>query len=247
VETGSSEPSAEAGLSNDDQVDKSGADVRKRCRTLIRAIRELLVHQGGDPKSVRGILGEFQRLRRVHRQREHSRLSDKDYARFSAEGARQSRRQHKRGRLSEDELLHHRPVLLRARGRWHAPTDDALWISKDGSPCSEKTFANIIRKHTSGPDRLALSPHLFRSCAATSVAVAAPGSVDIIPAILGHGSPRTGERYYNLASSLEASRAHSRMLQSLRRELARGRGHVRVDEGQRLERGARHISARKLP
>ncbi len=64
-----------------------------------------------------------------------------------------------------------------------------------------------------------MSPHLFRSAAATSIAVRAPGSVDIIPAVLGHGSPRTAERYYNLAGSLEASRAHSAMLDALQRDL----------------------------
>lgn len=118
-------------------------------------------------------------------------------------------------------LRHHRQVLLRQRGRWYAPPGDALWISKHGSRCSEDTFENVVRKHTGADGRPLLSPHLFRSCAATSVAVNAPGSVEIIPAILIHGSPRTGEHYYNLASSLEASRAHNALLEELRRDLAR--------------------------
>jgi integrase len=118
-------------------------------------------------------------------------------------------------------LHHHRQVLLRQRGRWYAPPGDALWISKHGSRCSEDTFENIVRKRTGAGGRPPLSPHLFRSCAATSVAVNAPGSVDIIPAILIHGSPKTGERYYNLASSLQASRAHNALLDELRQDLAR--------------------------
>lgn len=113
----------------------------------------------------------------------------------------------------------YRPVLLAARGRWHAPAGDALWISRDGSPCTQQTFANIIRKHTAGPGRRPMSPHMFRSAAATSVAVRAPGSVDIIPAVLGHGSPRTAERYYNLADGLEASRAYAAVIDTLRRDL----------------------------
>ncbi len=129
-------------------------------------------------------------------------------------------------------LRHHRPVLLRAKGRWHVPATDELWISRDGSPCREQTFVNIIRKHTRGPDGRPLSPHLFRTCAATSVAVEAPGSVGIIPAVLGHGSPKTGERYYNLAGSLEASRAHAAVLEALRRDL----GHGLRDLDQRNER-----------
>jgi integrase/recombinase XerD len=106
-------------------------------------------------------------------------------------------------------LDRHRSVLLKARGRWHCAAGDAFWISRDGSPCREETFANIIRKHGRGSDGRPLLPHLFRSCAATSLAIKAPDSIDIIPAILGHASPTTGERYYNLATSLEASRAHN--------------------------------------
>lgn len=112
-------------------------------------------------------------------------------------------------------LHQHRPVLLRRRGRWYAPPGSALWISKHGSRCSADTFENVTRK------RVGLSPHMFRSCAATTVAVEAPGSIYIIPAILTHSSSKPGERYYNLASSLEASRAHAAMLEDLIRELHR--------------------------
>jgi integrase len=115
----------------------------------------------------------------------------------------------------------YRPVLLQAKGRWHSAASNALWISRDGSPCREQTFANIIRKHTVGSDGRPLSPRLFRSCAATTVAITAPGSIDIIPAILGHASPVIGERYYNLATSLEASRAHNATLEQLLKDLAR--------------------------
>ena len=78
----------------------------------------------------------------------------------------------------------YRPALLRARGRWHAPVADKLWISRDGSPCSDVTLRNVIGKHVVGPNGQPLSPHLFRSMAATSVSIEAPGSVDLIPAIL---------------------------------------------------------------
>jgi hypothetical protein len=37
---------------------------------------------------------------------------------------------------------------------------------------------------------------------------------------LTHGSHRTGERYYNLANSLDASRAFSGALDALRKELS---------------------------
>jgi integrase/recombinase XerD len=115
----------------------------------------------------------------------------------------------------------YRPVLLRARGRWQAPAGDAFWVSRDGSPCSAETFRNIVGKYATGPNGQPLSPHLFRSMAATSVSIEAPGSVDLIPAILTHRSHRTGERYYNLADSLDASRAFNNALDAIRKDLGR--------------------------
>ena len=103
--------------------------------------------------------------------------------------------------------------------RLHA--GDALWISRDDSPCTQQTFANIIRKRTREAGRADLSPHLFRSGAASSIAVDAPGDVDIIPTVLGHGSPKAAERHYNLAGSREASRDHGRLIDDLREQHAR--------------------------
>jgi integrase/recombinase XerD len=138
--------------------------------------------------------------------------------------------------LAMRRYLHqHRPVLLVARGRWHASAGDALWISKDGSPCSRVTFANVIRRHTGSPSGRPLTPHLFRSCAATTIAAEAPQSVEIIPAVLGHGSRATGERYYNLAGSLEATRVHSAVLAEIRRSVRPKTGTVRR---RRDERGS---------
>jgi integrase/recombinase XerD len=113
----------------------------------------------------------------------------------------------------------HRPILLRAKGRWHAAVCDELWISCDGSPCSDQTLRNIVKKHLVGPNGEPVSPHLFRTIAGTTVSTEAPGSVDIIPVILNHRSYRTSEQYYNLATSLDASRAFSAAVDSIRMKL----------------------------
>jgi hypothetical protein len=55
--------------------------------------------------------------------------------------------------------------------------------------------------------------------AATSVSIAAPESVDLIPSTLTHRSHRTGELYYNLATSLEASRAFGSALDAIQKDL----------------------------
>jgi len=113
----------------------------------------------------------------------------------------------------------YRPVLLRARGRWYKPAADELWISHDGSPCSSESFKNIVKKHVVGPNGRPFSPHLFRSMAVTSISIEAPDLVDIIPVILTHRSHRTSEQYYNLAGSLDASRAFGRALDAIRKDL----------------------------
>jgi len=101
--------------------------------------------------------------------------------------------------------------------RLHA--GDALWVSRDDSPCTQQTFWSIIRKRTREAGRPALSPPLVRSGAARSIAVAASGDIEIIPAILGHGSPKAAERQYNL--SREAARDHGRLIDDLREQHAR--------------------------
>jgi len=41
----------------------------------------------------------------------------------------------------------------------------------------------------------------------------------VIPVVLGHRSYRTGEQYYNLATSLDASRSFCTVLDSIRKNL----------------------------
>jgi integrase len=62
-----------------------------------------------------------------------------------------------------------------------------------------------------------MNPHLFRDCAATTIALNDPEHVLITRDLLGHTTLRTAERYYNLARSVEAARAHQKLIRSLRR------------------------------
>jgi hypothetical protein len=55
--------------------------------------------------------------------------------------------------------------------------------------------------------------------AATTISIEAPTEIDGIPVVLGHRSYRTGEQYYNLATSLDASRSFSTALDSIRKNL----------------------------
>lgn len=105
-------------------------------------------------------------------------------------------------------LAEYRPLLLaRRRDASTGPSDKAFWISQTGTPLRPITFwirtTALTRKHLGQ----AINPHLFRDCAATSIAIELPGQVGIIRPVLGHTNGVTGQRYYNQARSLEAARA----------------------------------------
>jgi hypothetical protein len=54
-----------------------------------------------------------------------------------------------------------------------------------------------------------VNPHLFRHCAATTIAIVQPGQVGVARDLLGHASINTTNAYYNRARSIEASRLHA--------------------------------------
>jgi integrase len=62
----------------------------------------------------------------------------------------------------------------------------------------------------------AINPHLFRDCAATSIAIDDPDHIGIVSRLLGHRAASTAERYYNHARSVEASRRLQQQILALR-------------------------------
>jgi integrase len=61
-----------------------------------------------------------------------------------------------------------------------------------------------------------INPHLFRDCAATSVAIDDPAHIGVVSRLLGHRTGSTAERYYNQARGVEASRLMQDYLLALR-------------------------------
>jgi integrase/recombinase XerD len=117
-----------------------------------------------------------------------------------------------------------RPALLRLRGRWHRPAGDALWISIDGSPMRPKALGEAIAKRTQEALGHAIYPHLFRDSAATTLALESPEQVKLAAPLLGHSDPRTTERHYNQAKSVDAGR---RLLQAMRSSRGKSSGAAR--------------------
>ena len=109
-------------------------------------------------------------------------------------------------------LTIHRPVLL------DTGPSEAFWMSRVG-PLSKSGARIAIETSTEKTVGVAISPHIFRDCAATTIAFLAPTEVHIIMSILGHTSLRTSQKHYNHATSIMAGNRHQDMIANMRREL----------------------------
>jgi integrase len=90
-----------------------------------------------------------------------------------------------------------------------------LWLSRNGTPQTPGGMNKQICKRTRDAFGIAICPHLFRDCCATSLAIHEPKVVNIAASILGN-SIDTCQRYYNLAQTLEAGRALDSVIDRLR-------------------------------
>ena len=112
----------------------------------------------------------------------------------------------------------HRPFLVAARGRWHSPAGDALWVSTDGSPLTQMALYDRVVEHTTNAFGHPINPHLFRDCAATTIAIEDPEHIQSAAALLGHRSLATTQQYYNQANALDAARRMQEAILNLRQE-----------------------------
>lgn len=81
-----------------------------------------------------------------------------------------------------------------------------LWLTKNGTPYKQGHMGVWIKKLSFRLIGVAIPPHFFRDCAATTMALSSAEHARGIRAILGHASDRTSERHYNQASAIEAGR-----------------------------------------
>jgi integrase len=112
--------------------------------------------------------------------------------------------------LIEHYCAVHRPKLL------GTTMSGSLWISRLGRPLSQSTIHYHIKNRTQKAFGVSLSPHLFRDCAATSIAIEDPHHVRIAMNILGHRSLATTQRYYDQSQMLAAGRTYQSALGNLR-------------------------------
>jgi len=82
----------------------------------------------------------------------------------------------------------------------------ALWLSaNDGAPITAKALERVIRNTTRLRVGVPVSPHLFRTSAASSAAVHGGDNPHLASGVLHHTHPNFTNEHYNRATSLTAA------------------------------------------
>ena len=105
-------------------------------------------------------------------------------------------------------LTKSRPTLLGSG----SPTN-ALWLSSTtGRAITRKNLGTLISKITFETLGVDISPHLFRTAAASTAAAYGHEMPHLASALLNHIDPRVTEDHYNRASSISASKVYAEIL-----------------------------------
>jgi integrase len=105
-----------------------------------------------------------------------------------------------------------RPVLIGSR-----PATDALWISsRTGRRYTTKNLGTRISNITLETIGVDVSPHLFRTAAATTSACYGTDMPHLASAVLGHTDPPLTEKYYIRTTTLNAAKDYAAILRRRR-------------------------------
>jgi integrase len=108
-------------------------------------------------------------------------------------------------------LRQYRPVLARQDGQ-----SGALWLSSnDGQPMSYHAVADAVTRSVCETTGVPVSPHMFRTSAASSAAIHAAKFPHLGSALLHHRDRRVTEENYNYASTLSAAKAFRKLIKEL--------------------------------
>lgn len=99
-----------------------------------------------------------------------------------------------------------------------AAASPLLWLRRDPRPMGPGFVYGRIARLTRRLFGRALNPHLFRDCAASSLANESPEMARAAAALLGHRHLSTTERFYIQADRIAASRRLNRLLEEVRAE-----------------------------
>ena len=101
-----------------------------------------------------------------------------------------------------------RPALTRP----NAPTN-GLWLSAvSGRPMIKKAVGTLVSKITFEALGVDVSPHLFRTAAASTAATYGGSQPHLARALLNHTDPRITEEHYNRATSMSAAETYAEIV-----------------------------------
>lgn len=105
---------------------------------------------------------------------------------------------------------HYRLLFPRAREL------EALWLSAKGCALGAEAIYDCICRRTEEAFGWSIHPHLFRDIAATAIARDMPQALAVASDLLTHVNVETTLRHYSHASTLDASRRYSAVLEGVR-------------------------------
>ena len=92
-----------------------------------------------------------------------------------------------------------------------------VWMGSQGHLINTRISETVTALTTKYLGK-SVNPHLFRDCAATTIALESPEQVGITKGVLGHATLQTSQKYYNQAKSFDASAKLADTLAKIARE-----------------------------
>jgi site-specific recombinase XerD len=112
-------------------------------------------------------------------------------------------------RAIELYLKETRPILMKS-----SSSDNSLWISlRTGQRFTYKNLGSLISKITFRTIGVDVSPHLFRTAAASTAAMKLPQHPFLSGALLGHADPRIADEHYKRVTSMNAGGIYADIIQ----------------------------------
>jgi hypothetical protein len=108
----------------------------------------------------------------------------------------------------------YRPAILNGRPD---PGGD-LWISHNSPKLQDVAIKFQFSKITRQMFGVSVTPQKFRHCVATSIAMADPKNIGMVPTILAHASFAVSERFYIFAQEYAAYQKHSETLDLIKQQ-----------------------------
>jgi integrase len=112
----------------------------------------------------------------------------------------------------------HWPVLRNRDNAAASTASGSVWVSLTGAPMGDMAIYRATRRRILHEFGKAVNPHLFRDCAATTIALDDPICIQIVMHVLGHTRLAASERHYNQARGFEAGRSLIALIEAQRSE-----------------------------